>query len=496
MAENILMSNINKPPLNNEKTEETKKDSPEKELKEELKQVGQITSTHGIARLISRPLSLKIIWAIFFLISVGACLFILVGNFRDYFKFDVNTLVKVVPQDTIPLPSITICNLNPLITQAAQEYIGNYYKDTYNITISSYKQFQNLTRSGIIPNDITWLFYQSQIPGFNATLRDSFGFSLDEQALWCKLLFGNCNREAFRRRYHSNYGNCFEFNSGLQSNGSEIDLVQVSAEEFGLDMAIFTGLVGLKEPYFVERLRGIVLIIEQQNVVSLGQGQILLKPGSYANIALTIKNSTNLPLPYNDCYDKSSMKSTVLTDGMHRLNMTYDRSNCFSMCLQKGIIETFGCYDVRYPALFDNVPPCNTRDLYRKINAFSMSTDECELDCPFDCNQVIYDMSISYASFPNYNSFKIINRTNYEFLTAYFPNGSFDYFDLQNTSVGFFIYFDPLTTLMISQTPMYSFPDLVCNAGGTLGVFLGLSLLSFVELLEVAILVCIFVQKK
>jgi hypothetical protein len=105
-------------------------------------------------------------------------------------------------------------------------------------------------------------------------------------------------------------------------------------------------------------------------------------------------------------------------------------------------------------------------------------------------------MSISYASFPNYNSFKIINRTNYEFLTGYFPNGSFDYFDLQNTSVGFFIYFDPLTTLMISQTPMYSFPDLVCNAGVTLGVFLGLSLLSFVELLEVAILVCIFVQKK
>jgi hypothetical protein len=35
----------------------------------------------------------------------------------------------------------------------------------------------------------------------------------------------------------------------------------------------------------------------------------------------------------------------------------------------------FGCYDVRYPALFDNVPPCVTRDLYLKVNAFSMSTD-------------------------------------------------------------------------------------------------------------------------
>ena len=491
MEETIFMSNIN----SNKVVETKERKDPNKELVKELKQVGQITSTHGIPRIISRPFTLKIIWTAFFLTSIGVCLFILVGNFRDYFNFGVNTLVIVVPQDTIPMPVITVCNLNPLITHAAQKHIAKHYKDTYNVTFTSYKEFRSLIDSGRIPNDIDWLLYQSYSPDYNVTVRDSFGFTFDDQQIWCKQDFYYCEPK-FRPTYHPRYGNCIVYNSGILSNGSRLSLVEVSSEEYGLDLAIFTGIPDIKEPYYYEPPnKGIVLIIDEQNAISLDQEGISLESGSYANIALTKTNSTNLPLPYNNCYNKDSMKSTNLTNEMRRLNMTYDRGNCFTLCFQKTIIETLGCFDMRYPRLF-NASPCNTKDLFLRIEKVQINDEDCQMECPFDCNTIIYDVSISYASFPNYNSFKIINRTKYEFLSGYFPNGSFDYLDLQRSTVGFFIYYDPLTVTMITQTPSISFPELVSNAGGTLGVFIGISLLSFVELLEVAFIFCVFLYKK
>ena len=48
-----------------------------------------------------------------------------------------------------------------------------------------------------------------------------------------------------------------------------------------------------------------------------------------------------------------------------------------------------------------------------------------------------------------------------------------------------YIYFGDLRYTLISQQPKTILADLVSNVGGTLGLFLGMSFLSFIEIVEI-----------
>jgi hypothetical protein len=55
---------------------------------------------------------------------------------------------------------------------------------------------------------------------------------------------------------------------------------------------------------------------------------------------------------------------------------------------------------------------------------------------------------------------------------------------LKNSTLKFKIYFKELKFIRISQQPQMNISDLISGIGGILGLFLGLSFLSFVEILE------------
>ena len=50
-----------------------------------------------------------------------------------------------------------------------------------------------------------------------------------------------------------------------------------------------------------------------------------------------------------------------------------------------------------------------------------------------------------------------------------------------------YIEIDDLRMTHISESPSVTIPDLLANFGGTMGLFIGVSILSFVEALELAI---------
>lgn len=459
-----------------------------KELKNELRAIGTRSQCHGVPRIITRKHVIRLVWLVFFVTSLGLCVATMVQNANEYLTFGVNTLVRVVALDSLPLPAITVCNMNPLVTRSAAEYIVDYYARTYNVTLRTYTQFAELVASGRVPDEIQWLVYRTYDPAFDQTRRASFGYTMREQTVWCRERFSTCDDldNKVRSIYHPKYGNCFVFNSGVQNNGSMYGLVKVKAEEYGLEMGIFAGVSDSLVPYFYQKsVNGIVLIVDDQDSISLEKEGILVKPGTFANIALSLSTSSNQPQPYNDCVERGTAK-TRLANEMRRLNMTYDYSNCFTLCRQMTIIDRLGCYDMRYPALF-GARPCDTKQSFEMLLNTSLDLNKCQAQCPFECDTSIYDWDISYATFPNYNSFKIINATHFDTLGDFFPNRSYSYTDLQQSVAGFFIYFDPLSVKRVSQTPSMPIQDLIANIGGILGVFLGVSILSFVELLDFAL---------
>lgn len=485
---NTDLNNISLASISDSAIEETNTTRDAKNrLKKDLNNLGSISQFHGLNRILTRNTLFRSIWLTFFLASLGLCIYTVVTNIQQYLSYGVNTLVQVVPENTVTFPTVSVCNQNPFISRVANKYIEDYYLNTYNVTLNTYENFNRLIFNKQVPNDIDWLFYRTFDPEFNRTLRASFGLSFEEENVFCRWIFSSCNRNKYRNIYHPKYGSCFVFNSGQQNNGSNTDILRINAEEYGLEMGVFTGEAKNPKYFYNGKIdNGIVIMIGDQNSTSLDQEGILVKPGLWANIVLSKSSSKNLPQPYNDCQNLNSV-NTLLGNEINRLNISYDRHNCFTLCKQMIVIEKLGCYDMRYPNLL-NSSPCSDKSSFERLKTIELDLNRCQNECPFECESTILDWDISYASFPNKYIFKIINATNYKSLRRLYTNQSFTYSDVQQAVAGFFIYYGPLSITVISQSVAITLADLFANIGGALGLFIGISLLSLVELLEMSII--------
>ena len=461
-----------------------------RKLKKDLIELGKESQLHGIKPMITKPSIIKIIWFVCFLVSMGICAYTIITTIQQYLAFEVNTLLQVVPQNTVTFPTVSVCNQNPLVTPQAFQYITDYYSNTYNITLTNYPQFFELVANKTITDDTDWLFYRTFDSKFNRTLRDSLGYDITDMTIYCTIQFYNCNYDKFRSFYHPKYGNCFTFNSGVHSNGSSVDLEYVSSEELGLDMELFSGLADNKNAYIYEpSSRGLFIMIGEQNDSLLDQDGILALPGFITTMAIRKTISTNLPKPYNDCFDSNSVVDTALAGEMRRRSISYSRHDCFTMCKQMIIIEKLGCYDMRYPSLFD-AKPCSDKRSFEMLKNIDLDLNKCQRECPFECEKTIYEWEFSYKDYQNKWNFYATEDDNSSrsVLERVFQNNSYSIEDLKQTISRFFIYFDPLTFKIISQSPSMTLADLVANIGGALGLFLGISILSLVELIEICII--------
>ena len=79
---------------------------------------------------------------------------------------------------------------------------------------------------------------------------------------------------------------------------------------------------------------------------------------------------------------------------------------------------------------------------------------------------------------------KLNSILNSSIIKLNFPNGSQDYNNLKSSVLSFRIYYDDLLYTQISQHPKVLLIDLISNIGGILGLFLGVSFLSIIELIE------------
>ena len=68
--------------------------------------------------------------------------------------------------------------------------------------------------------------------------------------------------------------------------------------------------------------------------------------------------------------------------------------------------------------------------------------------------------------------------------------------DLRESLVSFSIYYYDFKYTFISQSPKMQLVDLVSNFGGLLGLFVGMSFLSFGELIQIIIEVLIILFEK
>ena len=120
---------------------------------------------------------------------------------------------------------------------------------------------------------------------------------------------------------------------------------------------------------------------------------------------------------------------------------------------------------------------------------------KCSLLCPLECDSVTYDFSIYNSEFPTellYNLF----ISDKEFVGKYFRNESdISYEKFKERAIALNVYYPQFSYTVITELRKIPIIDLFSNIGGTLGLFLGISFLSFIEIVELVIEILIYYKK-
>ena len=103
--------------------------------------------------------------------------------------------------------------------------------------------------------------------------------------------------------------------------------------------------------------------------------------------------------------------------------------------------------------------------------------------CPKECTTTEFQITLSQNSYPSKNEYDYLKRNSK--LMSKFSNASLN--DLKQSVYMVSIYFEDLKYTLISQQAKTNLMDLVSSIGGSLGLFLGASFLSLIDIIQILI---------
>ena len=228
-----------------------------------------------------------------------------------------------------------------------------------------------------------------------------------------------------------------------------------------------------------------------------------LDVGHITNIAVHKSYISKLPKPYSDCtqnLDDINSFDSDLFRFIIKQNNTYRQTDCYNLCYQNKLYQECSCQDSSLTKYIVDSSICLTQTqsacLYKVFTYFTKNgfNELCSDYCPAECQSIQYSISTSSSLYPSrayaYNMLQdpsLLNR---------FDNPSqVTYETLKESTLGVSVYFDALESTNIEESPQIEFVDLIAGIGGTLGLFLGISVLSLFEFVEIFLEILFFKMK-
>ena len=429
----------------------------------------------------------------FVLCASGMASYTVVTSFMNYFAYGVTTTTRTFFETPSLFPKVTICNINPFTTQYAFNFLLGL-----NSSVMNAKPNSTYSQSSAQMYD---LYYMAQgivkSPNFADKNRTLLAHSLDEILISCRFNGKTCNSSDFIRTFDPFYGNCYIFNSGLNSAGDRIDLKHqsLSSDYYGLHAELYSG--------FYEKLNtlnayngGLGLLIRVDNASYLTDHMtygIRISTGLHTDIIVERSFKFMLPRPYSNCeIDSDSSKTTYVSDIYNMIAQSkyeYTQQLCLSQCYQKLMIDECNCtdtllslYDVNVCAT-DEETNCVDETLFDIYLRSEYIERVCMPLCPLQCNTTEYKTRLASHRLKGDLYAKYIGEN--QNLSADFVSETIDARTARESVTSVNIFYDSLSYTASTESPQLDIVGLLASIGGNLGLFLGMSLLSVCELLEI-----------
>ncbi len=423
------------------------------------------SSFHGIPRIIkTRTVIMKVVWSFLTLVAVCFCVNGIMNTTFDYLSFKTISAFETIVELPSLFPAITVCNLNPFQTL----YGANLVKTLMQFTEG--KNFNDLEKRLIIMR-----FSHSM----NYSAKRSLSLNLKDTLVTCRFNSKDCTWTDFEWYFDFFYGNCYRFNN----DKNKPKTISQTGNAFGLHLELFVPNSELN-PDFIPKSGYQIMIKNQSDSSSINEGYEVA-PGFETNFEISRHFSYKLSRPYSDCLKESESFDSKFYREIINLNKSYQQSDCFFLCLNQ--LASQSCNSLINSSLNFNTNLSYNTDLlafskcYFNYSTYWLNNNfqaMCSQFCPIECSRQAYSVATSFSKFPmlKYAADKMNN------LNARF--GGYDF--LKNSNfLAVNIYYKDLTYSIIREEPKTGIFDLISNIGGLLGLFVGMSLLSLGEILEI-----------
>ncbi|PNJ34572.1 acid-sensing ion channel 2 isoform X2 [Pongo pygmaeus] len=430
------------------------------------------TSTlHGIRHIfVYGPLTIRrVLWAVAFMGSLGLLLVESSERVSYYFSYQHVTKVDEVVAQSLVFPAVTLCNLNGF----------RFSRLTTNDLYHAGELLALLDVNLQIPDphlaDPSVLEALRQKANFKHYKPKQFsmleflhrvGHDLKDMMLYCKFKGQECGHQDFTTVF-TKYGKCYMFNSGEDGkpllttvkggtgNGLEIMLdiqqdeylpIWGETEETTFEAGVKVQIHSQSEPPFIQEL---------------GFG---VAPGFQTFVATQEQRLTYLPPPWGEC--RSSEMGLDFFP-------VYSITACRIDCETRYIVENCNCRMVHMPGDAPFCTPEQHKECAEPALGLLAEKDSNYCLCRTPCNLTRYNKELSMVKIPSKTSAKYLEKK---------FNKSEKY--ISENILVLDIFFEALNYETIEQKKAYEVAALLGDIGGQMGLFIGASILTILELFD------------
>ncbi|XP_072571589.1 acid-sensing ion channel 1B isoform X2 [Paramormyrops kingsleyae] len=395
------------------------------------------------------------LWALVFLLSVSVFIVQVVDRVMYFLQYDRITMLDEREAKELVFPAITFCNYNTFRRSQIS------YSDL--LFMGQLLGYEDSMAPGIP------LAPEPERKGARFSLDEFFNRTrhrIEDMLLDCRFRGRKCGTEQFREIF-TRYGKCYTFNSGLDGrpllittkggtgNGLEIMLdiqqdeylpVWGETDETSFEAGIKVQIHSQDEPPFIDQL---------------GFG---VAPGFQTFVSCQEQRLTFLPPPWGDC-KSSAMDSDFFS--------TYSITACRIDCETRYLVENCNCRMVHMPGDAPYCTPEQYKDCADPALDFLVERDNDYCVCDTPCSLTRYGKELSFVKIPSKASAKYLAKK---------FNKSEQY--ISDNILVLDIFFEALNYETIEQKKAYELAGLLGDIGGQMGLFIGASILTILELFD------------
>jgi hypothetical protein len=282
----------------------------------------------------------------------------------------------------------------------------------------------------------------------------------------------------FEKYEDISFGTCYRFNSGLNISNQSIEIKKSKRKGrqsgFQLDFYFDSKRDYGEMIVFIHNHTQMPLTVYNKGyVISAGCR-------NYFDVERKIVHK--LENPYNDCYknvSESPFDKTII-DFIRKKYKAYTQKECLELCRNFKFNETNSC-NCTLKDLEENIfKTCYKTEREKCINTFMNDfnkLDLCMNYCPLECDSFRYEINQIIKPLLATGNCKDCSKT-YEFNFETYEYLTKKYFSLD-------VYYNDLKYTLITQQPRMDLFDLISSIAGILGLFIGFSFITCLEIFEV-----------